>query len=134
MLADTVLAAQDSAVASLWPYQVKYMQEIGAVHASLDPLKTLMLTSQSGAVDFLFERRILDAADMAKARTGQQVSFTLQQMARRAIRGAAHLSTLLKMAGKLSASQKLKRHALRIPARYDEDAVRAWAKAYDAIG
>jgi len=134
MLADTVLAARDVSAAQLWPYQVEYMRNIGAVHASLDPLKTLMLTTQSKAVDFMFERRILDAADMAKARTGQQISFTPPQMAQRAVRGASQLSTLLKMAGKLSASQKLRRHALRIPARYDKDAVGAWAKTYDAIG
>ena len=134
MLADTVLAAQDSTAASLWPYQVEYMREIGAGHASLDPLKTLMLSSGPGDVDFLFQRRILDAFDMAEARTGQEVKFTPWQMALRGLRGAGHLPTMLKMAGKLSASQKLKRHALRIPARYDEDAVRAWAKVYDAIG
>jgi len=134
MLADTVLAAKDFSAESLWPYQVKYMRNIGAVHACLDPLKTMLLTTDAKAVDFLFERRILDAADLSKARTGQYVSFTLPQLAQRGLRGAANIPIMLKVAGKLAASQRLRRHALRIPARYDEKAVRAWAKTYDAIG
>jgi len=134
MLADTVLAADDLTAASLWPYQVEYMREIGAAHACLDPLKTMMLSTGAEAIDFLFEKRILDADDMAKARTGQEIGFTLPQMALRGLRGAGNLPAMVKMAGKLAASKKLKRHALRIPARYDEAAVRAWAKAYDAIG
>ncbi|MCL1951567.1 MAG: NAD(P)/FAD-dependent oxidoreductase [Oscillospiraceae bacterium] len=133
MLADVILAARDFSAASLWPYQAEYMRRIGAVHACLDPLKAMLLTMEPGALDFLFERRVLDAADLAKARTGQEVNFTPAQMAVRGLRGAARLPTLLKMAGTLSASRKLKRHALSIPARYDGDAVRAWARAYDAI-
>jgi len=133
MLADTVLAARDCAATSLWPYQVEYMREIGAAHACLDPLKTMMLTTGPETVDFIFEKRILDAADMAKARTGQEVAFTPGQMALRGLRGAARLPALLKMAGKLAASQRLRNHALRIPERYGGDAVRAWAAVYDGI-
>jgi len=133
MLSDVVLTAKDCSAASLWPYQVKYMRGIGAVHACLDPLKTMMLTMGSKTVDFLLERRILDAADMAKARTGQEVMFTPPQMALRGLRGAGHMPTMLKMAGRLAASQKLKRHVLRIPETYEAQAVRAWAAAYDAI-
>jgi len=133
MLADTVTAAKDMSAAALWPYQVEYMKKVGAVHASLDCLKTMMLSSEAKTVDFLFERRILDAADMSKARTGQEVNFTLPQMALRGLRGAAHLPEMLKMAGRLSASQKLKRHVLSIPASYGENAVREWAAIYDGI-
>ena len=133
MLADTVLSARDCDAASLWPYQVQYMRKIGAVHACLDPLKAMMLTMGPGTVDFLLERRILDAADMAKARTGREVTFTPPQMALRGLRGAGHMPTMLKMAGRLAASRKLKRHVMNIPETYDEDAVRAWAKAYDGI-
>ncbi|MCL2298793.1 MAG: NAD(P)/FAD-dependent oxidoreductase [Firmicutes bacterium] len=133
MLADAVLAARDLTAASLWPYQAEYMRRIGAVHACLDPLKAMMLSAGPGTLDFIFEKRILEAADMAKARTGQEIGFTLPQMAQRGLRGAGDLPTMLKMADRLSASKKLRRRALRIPARYDEAAVRAWAKAYDAI-
>ena len=133
MLADTVTAARDCTAAALWPYQAQYMREIGAVHACLDPLKAMMLSTGPETIDFIFEKKILDAADMAKARTGQEVTFTLPQMALRGLRGAGHLPTMLKMAGKLSASQKLKRHVLRIPSSYSEDAVRAWAETYDGI-
>ena len=133
MLADTVLAAKGCSAAQLWPYQVEYMRKIGAVHACLDPLKTMMLSTGPETIDFIFEKRILDAADMTKARTGQEVAFTLPQLALRGLRGAAHLPTMATMAGKLSASRKLKRHALCIPAVYGEDAVRAWAEVYDGI-
>jgi len=133
MLSDVVLAAKDCSAASLWPYQVEYMQKIGAVHACLDPLKTMMLTMGAKTVDFMLERRILDDADISRARTGQEVAFALPQLALRALRGAGHMPTMLKMAGRLSASQKLKRHALRIPEAYDEGAVRVWAKTYDEI-
>ena len=133
MLTDVILAAKDISAASLWPYQVTYMKKIGAVHAGLDPLKTMMLSSGPEDVDFLFNRRILDSADMAKARTGREVTFTPPQMILRGLRGAGHMPAMLKMAGRLAASQKLKRHAMGIPETYDEDAVQAWAKAYDEI-
>jgi len=133
MLSDAILAAKDMSAASLWPYQVEYMRRIGAVHACLDPLKTMMLTMGPGTVDFLLESRILDADDMAKARVGREIGFTLQQLALRGLRGAGHMPTMLKLAGRLAASQKLKRHVLRIPETYDEAGVRAWAEAYDAL-
>jgi len=133
MLADTILAANDVSAASLWPYQAQYMREIGAVHASLDCLKTMMLSSEAKFVDFLLDRRILDTADMEKARTGQEISFTLPQLALRGLRGAAQMPAMLGLLQRLIASQKLKRHVLAIPAQYDEDAVRAWADAYDGI-
>jgi len=133
MLSDVILSAKDMSTASLWPYQVEYMKKIGAVHACLDPLKTMMLTMGPGTVDFLLERRILDADDMSKARTGREIGFTLPQLALRGLRGAGHMPTMLKLAGRLAASRKLKRHVMNIPARYDEGAVRSWAKVYDEI-
>ena len=133
ILTDVILKAKDMSAASLWPYQVQYMKNIGAVHACLDPLKTMMLTMGAKTVNFMLERRILGPDDLSKARTGQEVTFTPGQMALRALRGAGHLPTMLKMAGRLSASKKLKRHALSIPEAYDEDTVRAWAEIYDGI-
>jgi len=134
LLCDVVLPAKNMSAASLWPYQVEYMKKIGAVHAGLDPLKTMILNMGSKTVNFLFERRILGPDDLSKARTGQEVAFTPGQMALRALRGAGHLPTMLKLAGCLAASQKLKRHAMNIPETYDEDAVRAWVRTYDGIG
>ena len=133
MLADTILAAKDCSAASLWPYQVKYMREIGAAHACLDPLKAMMLSMGPETIDFLLEKRVLDADDMAKARTGREIVFTPAQLALRGLRGAGHMPAMLKMAGRLAASKKLKRHALNIPETYDEAAVRAWARVYDGI-
>ncbi|MCL2494346.1 MAG: FAD-dependent monooxygenase [Oscillospiraceae bacterium] len=133
LLAGAVRNIKTCDAASLWPYQVEYMRRIGAVHAALDPLKTMVLTMGPGTVDFLLERRILDAGDMSKARTGQEVAFTAREMAQRGLRGAGRLPTMLGLSARLAASQKLKRHAMAIPVRYDEDAVRAWAKVYDAL-
>jgi len=136
LLAETVLSSggNNFTAAALWPYQVEYMRQIGAAHASLDVLKSFLLSLRPEQINRIFERRLLESAEMTRARVGQEVTLTLPQMAVRGLRGAGHLSLLLRMAGALSASQRLKRHALKIPAVYDEDAVKAWAAAYEGMG
>ena len=136
LLAETALAPgnKNCTAAQLWPYQVEYMRQIGAVHASLDVLKSFVLSLRPEQINCIFERRLLESPEMTNARVGREVSLTLPQMAVRGLRGAGHLPLLLRMAGTLSASRRLKRHALRIPARYDEEAVKAWARVYEGIG
>jgi len=135
LLAQTVLSGGGGCgAAQLWPYQAEYMRRVGAVHASLDVLKSYMLSLRPEQIDTIFGRRLLETPEMSKARIGEEIRLTLPQMAARGLRGAGHLPLLLRTASRLAASQRLKRHALRIPARYDEDAVKAWARVYDGIG
>ena len=133
LLAETVLASGRFTAAALWPYQVAYMRQCGAANASLDIFKRFMLTMPPPVVDFLFERRLLEPADLNRARTGQEITFTLPGLLLRGLRGASNLPSMLKLAGAFAASQKLKRIALRIPEHYDPEKIQAWAQKYDAV-
>ena len=134
LLAETVMASSGTCTAAqLWPYQVAYMHSCGAACASLDLFKRFMLTIDPGVVDFLFEKQILTAADMNKARTGQEITFTLPDLLRRGLRGAGKPSAMLGLAKTFAKSQKIKRRAMNIPAAYDEAKVLRWAKKYDEI-
>lgn len=133
ILAETVLAADVFSVQALWPYQVRYMHTIGAANATLDVLKKYITTLKPEQLDDMFERRILESGDMTKIRTGRELSFTPAQLAVRGVRGMTRLPTLLGMAGRLAACKRLKRQAMKIPAAFDETAVRAWAAKYLAI-
>jgi len=133
LLAETILSAKNCTAEALWPYQVAYMQQFGAANASLDIFKRFMLSAPPRVVDFLFDKRILTAQDMNRARTGQEITFTMPDLLRRGLRGAAHMPTMLRLARTFAASQKIKRCALNIPANYDETAIGVWAEKYDRI-
>ncbi|MDR3314842.1 MAG: FAD-dependent oxidoreductase [Oscillospiraceae bacterium] len=131
-LAETILAQKEDpfSVAALWQYQVRYMREIGAVHASLDVLKGFLLGADARSLDFLFDKGIMDSAMLVKARTGQEIKLTLPKLARSGLHGYSRPGLLLRLAGVMANGQRLKRHSLRIPAQYSKAAVTAWAKAY----
>jgi len=133
LLAETVLAHKGFTAAGLWPYQVAYMRQIGAANATLDIFKRFMLTMPPSVIDFLFERRILEPVDLNRARTGQEITFTVPELMLRGLRGAANLPSMAKLASTFFASQKLKRIAMNIPTEYDEQKIAAWAEKYDAI-
>lgn len=136
MLARRVLSpdCRDCSAAELWPWQVEYMRQIGAVHASLDVLKGFMLSLRPKQLDFIFAHKVLESPEMTKARTGREITLSLGQMALRGLRGAGNPVLLLRTAGALFASKKMKRHALRIPERYDEKAIERWVRGYEGIG
>lgn len=135
ILADTVCADQNKAntTAALWPYQAAYMRQVGAPHAALDVLKAFMLSMPVDKLDALFEHRLIEEADMVGVRNGNGLGLTPGQMAVKAVRGAGHLPTLLRMAGVLNKSEKLGAHARAIPEVYDEARVKAWAEVYDGF-
>jgi len=133
ILAETVLASNNCTAKDLWPFQVAYMRQFGAACASLDVFKRFMLTMQPRVIDFLFDKKILTPIDMNRARTGQEITFTLPDLLARGLRGAAHMPTMLRLARTYAASQKLKRCAMNIPETYDEQAIAAWAAKYDGV-
>ncbi|MCL2105635.1 MAG: FAD-dependent oxidoreductase [Oscillospiraceae bacterium] len=138
LLAETVLACAAKGggftAPELWPYQVSYMRQIGAAHASLDVLKGFVLSLRPAQLDFIFRRELLGSAEMTKARTGQEIALPLPRLAKMGLRGAGRPVLLLRMAGAFAASRRMKRHAMRIPKRYEEKAVAKWAGIYEGLG
>jgi len=134
-LAHAVLspANKHCTAAELWPYQVEFMRQIGAVHASLDIAKDFLLKLRPEKLDYIFKNKLLVAEDMISGRTGRELKITGEQLASRKILHLANLPLLTRMTGMLSACNLLKLCALNIPMRYNEDAVRAWAALYNGI-
>ncbi|MDR2525328.1 MAG: NAD(P)/FAD-dependent oxidoreductase [Oscillospiraceae bacterium] len=133
ILAETVLQSPAFTAGALWQYQVKYMREVGAVHASLDCFKTFLVGGGTENLDFLFDRGVMDCKTMIRARTGQEITYTLPELVRSGLRGRNRPGLLLQLAGVMRRSQALKRHCYRIPKEYDKVAVAKWAEKYDSI-
>jgi len=136
LLAHAVLspANKHCSTAELWPYQVEYMRQIGAAHASLDIVKDFLLKLRPEKLDYIFRNKFLVAEDMVGGRTGRELKLTREQLASRKLLHAANIPLLTRMTGMLSACNLLKLCAMNIPMRYNEDAVRAWAALYNGIG
>lgn len=132
-LADTVLERKGFGVAELWPYQARYMREIGAVHASLDIFKEFLLGTEPSNLDFLIEMGVMNSRALIVTRTGQEIKFTPGELVSGGIQGVSRPELLAHLAGTLRTSRSIKRHCLRIPREYDKDAVAAWAEKYVAF-
>ena len=119
--------------AELWPYQVQYMKQIGATHASLDIVKDFLLKLRPEKLDYIFRNKLLTADDMVGGRTGQGLKLTREDLAARKIFRWGNIPLLTRMTGMLTNSSLLKLCAQNIPMRYEENAVRAWVTMYNGI-
>lgn len=132
MLAETVNAAADATVKSLWPYQVRFFREIGAGHVPVDMLKRALLKADNEAIRKGLESGIITEKDLHGILTGSGVSLTAAEIldkAGKAVKQIPLLATLGAAAAKGLAAMKI---AEAIPGEFDDKKVAAWQKRLDA--
>lgn len=126
LLSDVVLGAKTADKETLWKYQYKYFQLVGATHVGVDVLKRWMLNAPAADIDFLFESGVLDENDMSSGATGDLVKIPLGAMLKKAALGIKRVDLLLTLSNVLNKCTKGAKIGKQIPEQYDEAAIGKW--------
>lgn len=118
---------------ALYPYQVRFMREMGSRHTGVDFLKEWLLTADNKSVDFLFKKHVLSEEDLKTVCVGELLKLTPSFMIKKAIKGISNLPLLLKMAGMLGRVNRAVKLAASIPTEYDKDAFATWQNKYNSL-
>lgn len=132
LLAETVLADRDGlyTTETLWPYHYTYIRRHGKELADIDRLKNTLLNLKPSDIDFLFEKKLFTAEDLAGAGSGKGVSPL--DLLFRVLRGAGRLPVLLKVAGCVTRGEKLTSAYNNIPAVYTPAAFECWRREIES--
>ena len=128
MLHACILADRDGCFTTqtLWKYNYDYICR----HAHLpgvDILKNALLSLPPEKLDLLFDKRIVEASDLASGGAGTGVRELLGKVAR----GFFHLPTLLKTAKAALAGGSVAKVYKQIPAVYSEADFKSWKRKVD---
>lgn len=128
ILANVVLGKGVCTKEALWQYEVEYYELCGANHIAIDLLKRWLLGVDPSAVDFLFEKGVLEGEDMVKGSTGQLITLTLASLVKKVIHGISRLDILLTVNGVLNKCNRAAKLGKAIPRSYDVASICAWEK------
>lgn len=126
ILADTIISSQSCSPSALWRYQVKYYLDRGAKHIGVDVLKRWLLSCDAKDLDWLFEKGIVSAKDMAYGATGRLLKLSFAELLAKAVKGIANVPLLLKMSAMLSKCNRVARIGRAIPKEYDVKKIKRW--------
>lgn len=130
ILAETIIdideRGEEYSTENLWTYQVQYFQAVGARMASISAIKNCLLSYAPSAIDFLFDKQILTADELAAGANGQEIEMSKAVLFGKIKRGITKLNALLKLKGAVQRSKDAKSCAQEIPAVYDERQVAEW--------
>ena len=139
ILCDVVTADADGAFAAdtLWNYQVKYYQALGAGFAALACVKEALTVFTPGELDFLFDNGVLNAKDLSiDADTTNLVQIfsgtglkDLQKKLSGVTKRRPLMKKMLAVGAKIAAVSAV---TAAMPKRYSRGAVEKWVRAYEA--
>jgi flavin-dependent dehydrogenase len=136
ILADTILKIPHSdsySIERLWPYEVKFMQEIGSHLAQLEAIKYWMMTADLEDVNYTFKHGIISASDMERSIKGLPPNTGIIAILQKAIAGFSRLGVLLKLKGFLNLGSEVHSHYFNIPQSYNQQQVTEWAQKCEKI-
>lgn len=130
LLAEVVAANAGQAMTAkaLWEYNRRYHMEFGAETSKNAGLKNALLSLPSAGVDFLFEQKVIQAADLAGAGRNMQLGALLGKFVR-GMKNPPWFFAVLRGLQKGSAAAK--RYAAP-PAQFDRAAIRKWEQSIQA--
>ena len=114
-------------------YEYPFMSTTGALHAGIDVLKTWLLSSQDGDVDFLLDNGVVTNKVLKASAGGEKVNLSPIEALGCAWRGRAKIGLLMKMIGVLNKMNKSIRIAQKLPKKYNEDSFLKWQEKYLAL-
>lgn len=132
LLAETILAIDKEekgyTTSELWNYQVKYYQEIACQMISINILKNCLLGYSKDTLDFIFDKGILTAKELAAGANGKDVEMSNTEIFEKLRRGYKKPMALLKLKFAVKNSKAAKALYANIPTVYEKEAVDAWRK------
>lgn len=129
MIADTVIALGEKpcTVENLWPYEYKFMKEIGFGNLQNYVLKCALSRFNAKQIDALMQAKVLTAKELAGGK------YTAKDLIEKGIAFVKHPDIIAPFAAagiKIASLGKLK---ASIPEKYTEEAVRNWCAEYEAL-
>lgn len=114
---------------SLWPYQAKFFQQLGAGFTSIELMKNYLLGIPEEDLNFLFSRNIIGAKELSNSATGGELSLSIVDVVTKLVRGIIKAPLLLEIKKLTDKCSKVKEVCTKIPDEYDAERVRKWQNA-----
>lgn len=132
LLAETILEIdkeeKEYSICELWNYQVKYFQEVAAKMISINILKTCLLNYTASAFDFLFDKGILTAKELAAGANGNEITMTRADTIDKLKKGYKKPIILLRLKKAVKKAKSANLLLKNIPTTYDKGVVASWRK------
>ncbi len=122
VLADVLqdaLTRQDMSLNSLWAFNVRYQQQLGAQLAYQDVMRQTLMNEPAAEMEFAFEKDLITADDIKGSLAGRLLDFSPIQKIQKGLRGAGHPALLLRLNHKLEWGKHLYEHFRQYPASPD---------------
>ena len=133
ILADTIIKSNSVKKEDLWKYEVEYFKLRGGDHVGIDILKRWLLGAAPKDLDWLFEKGVVDDANMAAGATGKLIVLSPKDLVVKVARGWTRLPLLLAMNNMLMRSKKAAKIAKHIPETYDEEKIARWENKIEKL-
>ena len=126
ILAEEIIKNNSVSVETLWKYQVKYYEEIGAEHFFVDYMKRTLLTSDNENIKYIFESGIITEDDLCNFSSGKGLKFTPQELMFKLSKCLKKSHFVMSLISALMKGIKAKNLAMKIPEKYDEEKIKLW--------
>jgi len=132
-LAHVIIKKQSVKKEDLWDFQVRYYMKRGANHIGVDILKRWLLSADPADVDWLLNKKVVSAKNMADAATGHLIILSFPELLEKVARGFTRLNLLLPMALMLNSTLKAAKIGKQIPKKYDDAEIDKWTKKIEKL-
>lgn len=126
ILAEEIIKNNSVSVETLWKYQVKYYEKIGAEHFFVDYMKRTLLTSDNENIKYIFESGIITEDDLCNFSSGKGLKFTPQELMFKLSKCLKKSHFVMSLISALMKGIKAKNLAMKIPEKYDEEKIKLW--------
>ena len=126
ILAEEIIKNNSASVETLWKYQVKYYEKIGAEHFFTDYVKRTLLTSDNENIKYIFESGIITEKDLCNFSSGNIFKVTPQELVSKLSKCMKKSYFVMTILFALIKGIKAKNQAMKIPQIYDEEKIKLW--------
>ena len=133
ILADEIIKNNSVSVETLWRYQVKYYEEIGAEHFFVDYVKRTLLMSDNEDIKYIFESGIITEDDLCNFSSGNGLKLTPQKIIFKLSKCIKKSNFVITLLSALMKGLKAKMWAMKIPQKYDEEKIKLWQMKVEGL-
>jgi len=103
-----VLEIGDFSQKSLWPYNLKFMNSVGAKHVGLDVFRIFLQRTSDEDLYYGMRRLMITESDLLKVGAGEDLRLNVTEKVGRAIRGSRKIRLLLRLKNTATIMRKLR--------------------------
>ena len=133
ILAEEIIKNKSVSVETLWKYQVRYYEKIGAEHFFVDYVKRTLLMSDNEDIKYIFESGIITENDLCNFSSGKGLKFTPHELMFKLCKCIKKSYFVMTILGALMKGLKAKNQAMKIPQNYDEEKIKLWQAKIEGL-